>query len=118
VRAGSVIPLGPAMQYTGQKPVDPLSVHVYGFAPLDLAGERRIGASSLYEDDGLSLGYRDGDYAEVDIEVRTTAAKIAISARKSGRYALPYRQLDVLLPAADRRTLALRGNDVELVDSR
>ena len=72
----------------------------------------------LYEDDGLSLGYRDGDYAEVDIEMRTTAAEIVISARKLGRYTLPYRQLGVMLPAAERRTLALRGNGVELVHPR
>jgi alpha-glucosidase len=72
----------------------------------------------LYEDDGLSLAYRDGDYAEVDIEIHTTAADIMITARKSGRYALPYRQLDVLLAATDRRTLALRGDGVELVHSR
>ena len=26
------------MQYTGEKPLDLLSVHVYGFAPADLAG--------------------------------------------------------------------------------
>ena len=67
VRAGSVIPLGPAMQYTGQKPVDPLSVHVYGFAPVDLAGARRISAFSLYEDDGLSIAYRGGEFQRTDL---------------------------------------------------
>ena len=72
VRAGSVIPLGPAMQYTGQKPVDPLSVHVYGFAPADLAGERRISAFSLYEDDGLSIAYRTGEFQRTDLRFSQT----------------------------------------------
>jgi len=72
VRAGSVIPLGPAMQYTGQKPVDPLSVHVYGFAPIDLAGERRISAFSLYEDDGLSIAYRSGEFQRTDLRFNQT----------------------------------------------
>jgi alpha-glucosidase len=72
VRAGSVIPLGPAMQYTGQKPVDPLSVHVYGFAPTDLAGERRISAFSLYEDDGLSIAYRSGEFQRTDLRFNQT----------------------------------------------
>jgi alpha-glucosidase len=67
VRAGSVIPLGPAMQYTGQKPVDPLSIHVYGFAPSDLAGETRTSAFSLYEDDGLSVAYQSGEFQRTDL---------------------------------------------------
>jgi alpha-glucosidase len=76
VRAGSVIPLGPAMQYTGQKPVDPLSVHVYGFAPTDLAGERRASAFSLYEDDGLSIAYQSGELQRTDLRLRQTEASV------------------------------------------
>src|SRR5262249_18527073 len=72
VRAGSVIPLGPAMQYTGQKPVDPLSVHVYAFAPADLAGETRTSAFSLYEDDGLSIAYRSGEFQRTDLRLSQT----------------------------------------------
>jgi len=72
VRAGSVIPLGPAMQYTGQKPVDPLSVHLYGFAPIDLAGERRSSAFSLYEDDGLSIAYQSGEFQRTDLRFSQT----------------------------------------------
>jgi len=72
VRAGSVIPLGPAMQYTGQKPLDPLSVHVYGFAPVDLAGERRISAFGRYEDDGLSIAYRSGEFQRTELRFSQT----------------------------------------------
>ena len=76
VRAGSVIPLGPEMQYTGQKPVDPLSVHVYGFAATDLAGERRTSAFSLYEDDGLSIAYQSGELQRTDLRLRQTEARV------------------------------------------
>jgi alpha-glucosidase len=72
VRAGSVIPLGPSMQYTGQKPVDPLSVHVYGFAPIDLAGATRTSAFSLYEDDGLSIAYQSGEFQRTDLRFSQT----------------------------------------------
>jgi alpha-glucosidase len=76
VRAGAVIPLGPAMQYTGQKPVDPLSVHVFGFAPLDLAGETRTSAFSLYEDDGLSIAYRSGEFQRTELRLSQTAEAV------------------------------------------
>ena len=72
VRAGSVIPLGPPMQYTAQKPVDPLSVHVYGFAPIDLAGKTRTSAFSLYEDDGLSTAYQSGEFQRTELRFSQT----------------------------------------------
>jgi hypothetical protein len=51
VRAGSILPLAPRMDYSDQKPLDPLTLDVY-------AGK---GAKfRLYEDDGTSLEYRQG----------------------------------------------------------
>jgi len=62
VRAGAVIPLGPAMQHTDEKPIDELAVHVYGFGSDDIATETRTGAFDLYEDDGLSNDYQNGKF--------------------------------------------------------
>jgi alpha-glucosidase (family GH31 glycosyl hydrolase) len=53
-RAGSIVPLAPDMEYTGQRPVDPLTVDVYAGKPASFR---------LYEDDGVSLDYRHGGYA-------------------------------------------------------
>jgi alpha-glucosidase len=58
VRAGGVIPLGPAMQHTGEKPVDPLTVHVYSFGAPEEGVEAREREFALYEDDGLTADYR------------------------------------------------------------
>jgi alpha-glucosidase len=62
VRAGSIIPLGPTMQYTGERSIDPLSIHIYGFAAADLKLRSAASAVALYEDDGLSLAYRNGEF--------------------------------------------------------
>ena len=62
VRAGAVIPLGPAMQHTGEMRIDPLSIHIYGFAASDLAEGNAASAFSLYEDDGIGFGYRNGEF--------------------------------------------------------
>lgn len=53
VRAGAVLPTGPARQHTGEKPLDPLTVHVYPGAD---------GAFTLYEDDGHSFAYQQGAF--------------------------------------------------------
>jgi alpha-glucosidase len=59
VRAGAVLPMGPEMNYVGEKPTDPLSFEIYP----DNQGNAR---TSLYEDDGVSPAYRNG------VERRTT----------------------------------------------
>ena len=58
VRAGSIIPNWPEMQYVGEQPVDTLSLRVYPH------GESEF---TLYEDDGVSFGYRDGQVAQTRI---------------------------------------------------
>ncbi len=60
VRAGSILPLGPVMQYADEAPLDPLTLEVYpGPAPA---------VCELYEDDGESTAYADGHYATTAIE--------------------------------------------------
>ncbi len=53
-RAGAIIPTAPAMRWSGEKPLDPLTLHVF-------LGER--GEARLYEDDGQGAGYQHGDCA-------------------------------------------------------
>ncbi|MGE3268038.1 MAG: TIM-barrel domain-containing protein [Chloroflexota bacterium] len=58
VRGGGIIPLGPVMQRTDEHPLDVLTLLVY-------PGES--GACTLYEDDGASQAYRDGQRALTEI---------------------------------------------------
>ena len=53
-RGGSIIPLGPVMQRTDERPLDDLTLLVYPGAP---------GACTIYEDDGATQAFRDGQYA-------------------------------------------------------
>jgi len=77
----------------------------------------RIGRSSfaLYEDDGISLRYRDGEHAEVGFELEATPALVSISARVTGRHRLPYDKITVGLPTNEKRRVSLRGEGVTLV---
>ena len=65
VRAGSIIPMGPKMDYSDQAPVDPLTLDVY-------AG-RHDAEFKLYEDDGISLDYRKGASASTTITLKPAA---------------------------------------------
>jgi len=95
VRSGAVIPLGPVMQHTGEKPVDPLSVHVYSFSTEETSGEARQSEFELYEDDGVSNDYEKGKFQRTTLrfEQSKDAVKFAIKAESGdGRYrAVPAR---------------------------
>ena len=53
VRGGSIIPMGPVMQYTGEKPTEPLCFDIYPF---------KASQFLLYDDDGETYQYENGDY--------------------------------------------------------
>ncbi|HKB02692.1 MAG TPA: DUF5110 domain-containing protein, partial [Gemmataceae bacterium] len=55
VRAGAILPLDPVRQFTAQPVSDPTTLRIYPGAN---------GTFTLYDDDGRSLGYRDGSDAK------------------------------------------------------
>jgi len=107
-RAGAMIPL------TGRDDCSRLhdepSRHLRVFPAPDQGRE----TYALYEDDGISLRYRDGDYSEVVFDLETTAGEIVLSAHVTGRYALPYRDITVEFPLGEKRRISLNGIGVEL----
>ena len=56
VKRGSIIPMLPVMNYTDEFPADTLILVIY-------PGEGIESMFSLYEDDGVSLGYQSGSFA-------------------------------------------------------
>ena len=59
VKAGSILPLAPNMEYSDQHALDPLTLDVY-------AGKQA--SFRLYEDDDISLGYRKKEYSWTPLE--------------------------------------------------
>ena len=72
-RAGSIVPLGPDVQWSGENPQGPLTVHVFTGAD---------GAFSLYEDEGTDMGYTRGDYARIPMEWDDAGRTLTIGARE------------------------------------
>jgi alpha-glucosidase (family GH31 glycosyl hydrolase) len=71
VRAGAILPLGPVMDYVGQKVTDELCAQAFLGADATL---------NLYEDDGLTLAYQQGDYRSTEIRQssRPGLARVAV----------------------------------------
>ena len=70
VRAGAIIPMGPVMQHSSERPLDELTLRVHP------EGTTRF---TLYEDDGRTQGYREGRYARILFEC--VAAPDAVTVR-------------------------------------
>ncbi|RRN76988.1 DUF5110 domain-containing protein, partial [Pseudoxanthomonas sp. SGD-10] len=78
VKSGGVLPMQPEMEYTDAKKIDILTLDV--FLPDD--GESRT--FTIFDDDGVSLEYQKGKFAETLIEVsNTTSAKVKINISKT-----------------------------------
>ena len=73
VKAGSIVPTGPEIAYTDEKPADPITLWVYTGAD---------GAFTLYEDDGLTYGYEKGAFARIPITWNEAAHTLTIGKRE------------------------------------
>jgi alpha-D-xyloside xylohydrolase len=76
VRAGSIVPVGPEIQYSAEKPGGDITLLVF-------TGTN--GSFDLYEDDGVSYGYEKGEFARIPLRYDAASGKLTIGAR-SGRY--------------------------------
>ena len=72
VRAGSIVPLGPMLQYTDEKPADPIELRVYPGADGDF---------TLYEDDGVTYAYERGSSASIPLHWDDRRQVLTIGAR-------------------------------------
>ncbi len=73
VKAGSIIPTGPVMQYTDEKPDAPLTILVYTGAD---------GSFSLYEDDGKSHQFEKGKFSRIGFTYDDAAGTLTITDRQ------------------------------------
>jgi len=76
VRAGSILPLGPEIEYAGAKPGAPTELRIYRGAE---------GNFVLYEDQGDSYAYEHGAYSTIPIRWDEASRTLTIGAR-TGSY--------------------------------
>ncbi|MGH9607573.1 MAG: TIM-barrel domain-containing protein [Terracidiphilus sp.] len=72
VRAGSIVPYAPPMQYVGEKPCDPVTLYVYAGAG---------GEFTLYEDQGINFNYEKGAFSLIPIRWNDKTQTLTIGKR-------------------------------------
>jgi alpha-D-xyloside xylohydrolase len=93
VKAGSILPMGPELQHTAEKPADPLTVWVYTGADA---------AFDLYEDDGVSYAYERGAFATTPLRWDEARGVLTVGPR-AGAFPgmLPSRRVRVVFVTRD-----------------
>ncbi len=106
VRAGSIVPMGPVMQYVGEKKWDNLELHVYPGADA---------AFTLYEDEGDNYNYEKGVYATIPITWKERTRTLTIGERK-GSYPgmLEQRSLTIITPEGQKQSVDYSGKEVKI----
>ncbi|HTM94044.1 MAG TPA: TIM-barrel domain-containing protein, partial [Flavisolibacter sp.] len=73
VKAGSIIPFGPELQYTSEKPADIITLNIYTGADASF---------NLYEDEGTNYNYEKGAFSIIPIKYSEATKTIVIGDRK------------------------------------
>jgi alpha-D-xyloside xylohydrolase len=73
VKAGSILPFGPKVQYATEKKWDTLEIRIY---------EGADGAFTLYEDEGDNYNYEKGMYSVIDFNWNNADKTLVINDRK------------------------------------
>jgi alpha-D-xyloside xylohydrolase len=73
VRAGSIVPMGPTMEWTTEKPADPIELRIYPGADGDF---------TLYEDENDSYRYEKGVHATIAMHWDNAVKTLTLGARE------------------------------------
>jgi alpha-D-xyloside xylohydrolase len=93
VRAGSIVPMGPPMEWTTEKPADPIELRIYAGADGDFI---------LYEDENENYHYEKGAHATIALHWDDEAKALTLGPREgSFPGMLPVRTFHVVLVAKE-----------------
>ncbi len=105
VRAGAILPLGPAKQYVEHKVDEPLSISIYPGADASFL---------LYEDDGSSFDYRKGKWMGVQMAWHDARRVLKLSLASGSRILPPLRRNIEVKLGQSTRAAVFDGHPVEV----
>jgi alpha-glucosidase len=105
-RGGAIIPTGPALQWTDERPLDRLTLDIY----LDDDGAAE---GVFYEDDGRSMAYEQGASCRTQYrcQIDQTTGKQIVSSARVGSYTPAVRSIEIRLWTQDGRRCAELAED-------
>lgn len=109
VRAGAALPHSARITHVLASADNVRELKVY---PLQGTG---VSHGSLFEDDGESWGYQQGNALWLSWEIRCTADEIHVSFSRKGDYQPAWSEMKLTLPAGEKRRLVVDGVEQDLL---
>ena len=98
-RAGAIIPMGPVKQYTDEPVEGPTELRLYPGAD---------GAFTLYDDDGITSGYRKGDWMGIEMAWDDARRRLTLRLADGSRTRPPLPRHFVVRMVTEKATRAIR----------
>lgn len=93
IKAGTILPFGPDVQYSGEKPWNELEIRVYSGAN---------GSFTLYEDEGDNYNYEKGKFSEIKFSWDEASQSLSIAPRMGNFKGMPLnRKFHIVLVGSD-----------------
>ena len=106
LRAGSILPLGPEMEYVREKTWNNLEIRIYPGAD---------GTFTLYEDEGDSYRYEQGVYSTITFNWNDKSRTLSIGERQgSFPGMLQNRQFTIVMPDGKKKEINYDGNKTQI----
>jgi len=106
VPAGTILPLGPVVQYVSEKPADPVELRIYRGAD---------GAFLLYEDQGDNYNYEKGAFATIPLTWIEASGTLTIGGR-NGKFPGMLKERTFRVVFVDE-SHGISGNETERADA-
>jgi alpha-glucosidase (family GH31 glycosyl hydrolase) len=105
IRAGSILPLGPVKQFTGERVGQPLSLSVYPGADASFL---------LYEDDGSSFNYRKGEWMGIQMDWHESNRILTLRLAAESRMMPPLRRDLKVTLGQETRSVVFEGRPLKV----
>ncbi|SDH80580.1 alpha-D-xyloside xylohydrolase [Chryseobacterium taeanense] len=106
VKAGSIIPFGPDVQYATEKKWDNLTVKIYQGTDADFV---------LYEDEFDNYNYEKGDYTEIPFHWNEKSKTLTIDSRKGNfKGMIDKRNFNVMFPDGQQKSVSYSGKKINV----
>jgi alpha-glucosidase/alpha-D-xyloside xylohydrolase len=105
VRAGSILPLGPVKQFTGEKVEQPLSIGIYPGSDASFL---------LYEDDGISFNFRKGEWMGTQMDWHDAKRTLTLRLAEGSRMLPPLQRKMEIKLERDLRSVVFDGTPLKV----
>lgn len=106
IKAGSILPLGPAVQYANENKFDNIDLVVYPGADAEF---------TLYEDEGDNYNYEKGKYSTIHLAWNDKAKTLTIGKRQGSFDGMPQqRTFHVKIVGGGEKTVSYNGKELRV----